>query len=339
MYSTIYELPSQVRNSLDEADQKKWMGFFNEKDPKTEAEVKKATRDAWYKCRNLPSSFSFRIKASVDAVDKDKEVITIESVKKHIDAYIDAGGPIQADHSDYQVGVGWGWEPVTVDGREGIELWGNIYGGDNGVFDNTRKAFVEGMNSLSIAGEADLGKMKCDQKGCAIHRSVRQLLEISVCKVPANPFCTLSWYNKDARLKKSSERKPQEYFALGVSEYDIHKSYLECPFLSLKKSLSDAGFVTHATPVGVFVPMTYEEFMRSKPMMKSTGISALWLNGEALLNDKDYLIELTYKDGIKKGYLDPDGRVNEKVTKSQFSDMVERDVLYNDGTEYFVGDF
>lgn len=337
MYSTIFELPSQVRNSLDETDQKKWMAFFNEHNAKTEEEVKKATRDAWFRCRNLPSSFSFRIKASVDAVDKDKEVITIDSVKKHIDAYIDAGGPIQADHSDYQVGVGWGWEPVTVDGKEGVELWGNIYGGDNGVFDNTRKAFVEGMNSLSIAGEADLGRMKCDDRGCAVHRSVRQILEVSVCRVPANPFCTLSWYNKDARLKKSQEEKGSEYFTLGVTEYEIHKTYNECPFLSLKKSLMDIGYEAHATPVGVFVPMSLSDYRKTLPRMKKAGISSVWSDGEALLNDREYLVEQTFKDGIAKGYIDPDGRVNEKVTKSQFTDMCDRDVLYRDDSEYYIG--
>lgn len=337
MYSNIHELPSQVTASLDDDDAKIWMDTYNKLNPQTEEEIKDAKKSAWHKCKKLPSSFSFRIKASVDAVDKDKEVIDLDSIKNHIDSYIDYGGPVQWEHGDYQVGNIWDWRPIKVDGRDAIEVYGNVYGGDQ-VYDNMRKMFVEGNNSLSVAGEAGFGKYQCDEKGCYMRRDVKQLLEISLCKVPANKHCTLSWYNKDAKLTKSAQNEREGYYNFGIDEYEIHKSYKECPMLGLKKSLSDIGYETHATEVGVFVPMSYTEYQHALPIMKSAGVSSVWYDGQALLNDKEYLIEITFKDGLKKGYIDPDGRVNEKVTKSQFDSMLEKDVLYKDGSEYFIGD-
>lgn len=54
---------------------------------------------------------------------------------------------------------------------------------------------------------------------------------------------------------------------------------------------------------------------------------------------REHLIELSFKDGFKKGYIDADGRVNERITKSQFTDLCDRDVLYMDGGEFYIGDF
>lgn len=287
------------------------------------------------KCKNLPSSFSFRIKASVDAVDKDKEIIDLDSIKEHMQDYLDRGGPIQYEHGDYQVACAWKAVPIKVDGRDGVELWGNVYGGDDGVFDNMRKMFIEGYNSLSVAGEASFGKYQCDERGCYMRRHVKELLEVSLCKVPANKHCTLSWYNKDAKIKKSIDTDSINFY---VDEYTIHKSYHECPFLRLKKSLMDIGYEAHMTPVGVLVPMSYDEYQRTLPVMKSHGVSSVWSDGEALLNDREYLIEISFKNGLRKGYIDPDGRINEKITKSQFSDLCERDIVYRDGSDFYIGD-
>ena len=86
MYNSIYELPSQVLASLDEKDATKWMEVYNSLNPKTEKEVKNAKKEAWKACKDLPSSFSFKIKASVDAIDKDREIIDLDSIKKHMDS-------------------------------------------------------------------------------------------------------------------------------------------------------------------------------------------------------------------------------------------------------------
>lgn len=332
MYSSIYDLPSQVRNSLDSDDQKVWMDKYNSYDPQNAEEAYSAYRKAWRACTELPSSFSFCIKASLDKIDKDREIIDLESLKKNIDDYIMRNGNVQWEHGNYNVGCVYDWAPINVDGINGIEVYGNLYGGSL-VYDNMRKAFIKGYNSMSVAGEADGGKYQCDERGCYIRRSVRQLLEISLCKVPANKGCTLNWYHEGKVAKSASE---DDDIDLIVESYVIHKSYSECPFLKLKKALKDIGYDAHATVVGVTVPMSESEFEETLPYAKSCNLSAIWSNGQALFNDRDYLIELSYKDGLEQGYLSPEGRVLSSITKSQFEMLIDRDVLFTQDGEYFL---
>lgn len=323
MYGSIYELPSQVTSSLDDVDAKVWMDTYNNLKPISKSEIKKAKRAAWHACKNLPSSFSFKIKASMDMIDKDREIIDLDSIKKHLDSYIDYGGNVQWEHGDYNVGTVWDWEPIKKDGVDGVEVWGNLFGGDH-VYDRMRKSFIDGKNSMSVAGEADKGKYQCDEKGCYVRKGVKQLLEISLCAVPANKGCTLSWYNKDAKLTKSAK----EDINLKVDEYIIHKSYYECPILSLQKSLKDIGYKdAHATYAGVKIKMSNSEFAKAYPYMEKHNLHAIRLGDSVYLNDKNYLIEKSYKLGLDCGFINPDGTLLPNITKSQFSDLVERDVL------------
>ena len=336
-YTTIDELPSQVTASLDEDDAKICMDTYNSLDPRTKEEVKAAKKYAWHACANLPSSFSFRIKASMDAVDKDREIIDLNSIKEHIDSYIDYGGNIQWEHGDYQVGVAWDWEPINYHGMDGIEVYGNIFGGDS-VYDEMRKAFTQGKNSLSVAGEADKGKYQCDDRGCYIRRDVKQLMEISLCAVPANKHCTLSWYNESAKLTKSDNGIYSP--PMSIEEYEIHKSYHECPHLALRRSLRKAGFDAHATEAGVIVSMTEDSFRKSFRWFDENNLSAVWLGDAVLLNDRRYLAELSFKKGVSEGWMDRDGKVNWKITKSDLGLLKERDVLVkgDDGIYYLKMD-
>ena len=332
MYTSIFDLPSQVRNSLDENDQKVWMDTYNSFDPKNPASAYLAYKKAWHACAELPSSFSFKIKASMDMIDKDREIIDLDSIKKHIDDYIQHNGNVQYEHGGYTVGAVYDWKPIKKDGVDGIEVYGNLFGGSM-VYDNMRQAFIKGYNSMSVAGEADGGKYQCDEKGCYIRRTVKSLMEISICKVPANKGCTLSWYHEADKIAKSAS---DDDFNLVIDEYEIHKSYNECPFLRLKKALKDIGYDAHATVFGVTVPMSREEFEQTLPYMKSCNLHAIWSDGEALINDRDHLIELSFRDGVEKGYLSPDGRVLKSITKDQFEMLVDRDVLTSLNGELFL---
>ena len=258
MYNSIFELPTQVLASLNEDDCKVWMDTYNKADPKTEDEVKEAKREAWRACRELPSSFSFEIIASADSIDKAKDIIDLDTIKEHFDSFIDYGGNIQNDHHNYTLGTIWDWKPAkNKDGIEAIMAYGNLFGGDL-VYDNARKNFVNGMNNLSIAGEAAPGKYECDERGCYTRRNVAQLLEISICDSPMNPYCTMQWYNKDASLTKS-----ESVLKLGVDSYKIHRDFTTCPYLSLKRSLERIGYVdAHAREDGVYVPMSTETFQQ-----------------------------------------------------------------------------
>ena len=325
MYSNIYELPSQVLASLDTKDAEKWLKAYNKQEPKTPEEIKEAKRKAWMACKDLPSSFSFRIKATVDNIDRDREIIDVGSVKEHMDSYIDYGGNVQWEHGGYNVATIWDWKPIKVDGRDGVVVWGNVFGGDL-VYDQMRKAFVEGKNSLSVAGEAAPGKFQCDERGCYTRRNVKQLMEISLCAVPANNLCKMEWYNENARVQKSASAKSEMRF--NVDEYEIHKTYNECPILSLKKSLEDIGYETRATNAGVFVKMDEEHFQKALPYMYANNLHVIRLDDDTVcLNDADYLTELSFKKGYEEGFINADGEILSSIKKSDFEVLYDRDVV------------
>ena len=272
MYQSIWELPTIVLNSLNEEDATKWMTAYNECNPQNNDEARKAKRKAWHSVAKAPSSFSFEIIASTDTIDRAKDIIDLDSTKKHMDSFIDYGGNIQNDHHNYTVGTIWDWKPCKVkDDRgnevEGIIAYGNLFGGDL-VYDNIRKSFVNGMNKLSIAGEAAPGKYQCDERGCYTRRNVQQLLEISLCVEPMNKYCTLVDYNKGAAIKKSASA-----FNLRIQEYTLHKDSAACPIMSLKKSLTAIGYDAHAREDGVHIPMTFMEFIDDEDNFRKHGLN------------------------------------------------------------------
>lgn len=342
MYATIFELPSQVRNSFDEEDQQRFLEHYNSLNPQSKEEVAKAMKETWHVCSKLPSSFSFEIIASADDIDNQREVINIDSVKRHMDAFIDAGGNIQHEHGDYNVGVVYDWSPVTLKTSKGdidaVKVWGNVFG-NNEVTRNARKNFIKGNNSLSIAGEATRGKYICDSHGCAIHRDVRALMEISLCTVPSNHHCKMLSYHDGGRTEgfaKSTTKNEEDDMYLSIQNVTIHKSYQECPISALKKSLSQSGFEAHSTDMGVLVKMSKEDYIRSIPIIKSFNLSHVYLSENVLLSDREHMAELSFKKGYSAGYVDVNGRLLPNTPKRDFLDMVERDVLCKDDDGYYI---
>lgn len=332
MYNTIYELPSQVLASLDEKDATAWMEKYNSLNPQTEREVKNAKKEAWKACKNLPSSFSFKIKASVDAIDKDREIIDLESIKKHMDSYMDYGGNIQYEHGGYHVGCCWDWEPFTKDGMKGIYVWGNLFGGDQ-VYDDMREHFVKGRNSLSVAGEADKGKYQCDERGCYVRRDVKQLLEISLCTVPANKYCRMEWYNDKASFTKSESVSSD--LRLHVDEYEIHRTYNECPHLALKKSLSEAGYDAHARENGVQILMSDADAERQVKSFRKAGYCAEWNDEGLLVTSRAEFIRKSFRSLFDGGYISPDGTI-EGVPSEQFHSMMTNGVIRREKGRYVL---
>lgn len=94
MYNSIFELPTQVLNSLNEHDAKLWMDTYNQCKPFSKEDVRSAKRKAWHACAKRPSSFSFEIIASTDAIDKAKDIIDLDTVKQYMDELIDQNGNI-----------------------------------------------------------------------------------------------------------------------------------------------------------------------------------------------------------------------------------------------------
>lgn len=305
MYTDISELPTQVRMSLDDEDSRKWMDAYNERNPHTEHQVAEARRHAWKACKDLPSSFCFHAVASVEDVDNDGELIDVESILKHAEDYIRSGGNLQDNHGNYTVGTCWDITKSEVDGKPAVEMWGNLFGGDE-VYDTARRAFVKGFNNVSIAGEADHGHYQCDEKGCYVKRTVRQLLEISICRVPSNRHATMIWCNEDARLAKSKDS-----ILLDVENYTLHKDYTTCPILGLRKSLRDAGLDAHATGDAVYAPISLETYERMEPRFYGMGLCPIYKasTGRVYLSPRSTVLERTFKSMHYAGWLDDDGKV------------------------------
>lgn len=324
MYASISELPTEVRNSLDEHDQQVFLKAYNDANPTTPDEVRMAKRAAWAACKDLPSSFSFDIIASVEAVDKAREIIDVNDLQAQMDPYIDRGGNVQLDHGNYTVGTIWDWKPVVVNNMNGVEVWGNLFGGDK-VYDMTRRNFVKGMNSLSVAGESGRGRFQCDSRGCYTRRNVEQLLEISICKNPANPYATMRWYNDKASFTKSFDN-----LALNVESYSIHRDYTTCPILSLRKSLREAGFDCHATEEGVLVNMDWDSFVKSVPHMVENGIYGRWTGEGVLMRTKESMLESAFRKCWDNGWVDEDGRIQKSIPFEEFDELMAKGLLDKD---------
>ena len=88
MYSSILELPTQVTNSLSPRDAEIWMDSYNkhwQDSPfKDEMGMLACRKAAWHDCAKLPSSFSYRITASVEDIDIDREIISALRVLLHL---------------------------------------------------------------------------------------------------------------------------------------------------------------------------------------------------------------------------------------------------------------
>lgn len=333
MYKSIYEAPTQVVASLSKEDCEKWVDAFNKaiekvKEP-TQQDILAARRAAWFSVKDAPSSFSFYIKAAVDSVDVTGEIMSIDSVKERIDKFIGYGGNINDDHGNYNIGVVWGWEPIKVETKDGeadgVGVWGNLFGGDL-VYDNARKSFVDGMNNLSIAGEANNRRFICDNKGCYTKRDVRQLLEISLTTHPANKDATLIWYNKDASFTKSDNS-----FNLSVSEYTIHKSERECPILQMKSKFIKSGFNAHARQNGCFIATDNAEPIRKA--INEMGYYAVPSADETLdtsgvfAYEPNALAKESFKTGYSNGWIFEDGSLSDDIPKSFFKSLYNKGLI------------
>lgn len=332
MYQSIFELPTQVLGSLSMEDCEKWMEAYNRFQPRNDIDVRNAKRFAWHTVENAPSSFSFKAIASTDTIDKARDIIDLDTVKEHMDALIDRGGNIQNDHHNYTVGTIWDWKPckIKVNGRDvdAITVWGNLFGGNTkgDVYNNTRKAFVDGMNSLSIAGNAAKGKYECDERGCYTRRMVDQLMEVSITTNPMNTYCTLQWYNEAAPIAKSASA-----MSMGLIEYTIHKDETTCPYLSLKRSLLDAGFTNvHAREDGVHMRSTPIAYAFSKSHLDKNNLVGRYCGGEMIINDRDHYIEKSFKECHKAGYIDDKGYFTRSIPEDKFKEYAECGVIIED---------
>ena len=316
MYTSIAELPTQVNASLDEADAMTWMYTYNSVIPEnpTDDQVIAARRKAWESVKTAPSSFSFCIKASVEVIDKDREVIDVKSIADHMNSFIKYGGNVQNEHGNYNVACVWGWDPIYSGTVPGIQVWGNLFGGDI-IYDATRRAFLDGRSSMSIGGEADKGAYQCDERGCYTRRNVTQLLEISLCTVPANKEATMVWYNHGAKLTKSVS----EGMRFDVDSYELHKDYTACPIQSLKKALIDAGYLdVHAKPHGCTIDLPPNLIDEETVALTMMGYITMPTDTGLYVRRREPVIKEAYTSLRKSGSIDTMGNLTDNISKEDF---------------------
>lgn len=337
MYSNIMELPSQVTASLADDDATEWMARYNEcirsvEDP-TEDDVLAARRSAWYHVRDRPSSYSFCARATVEAVDKQKELITLKSIRDNMRDYVLHGGPMSWDHSSYIIGTVWGWDDVDTPHGPGIEVWGNLYGGDQYIYDQTRKRFGKGATKLSVSGPATKVPT-CDMDhGCYVRREMEQLMEIALTPHPVNEYATLTW-SSDALgdVRKSADAW------LSVFDVEIHRSEDQCPILQLRKSLREIGADAHARDGGVFIPMTdtADSIRRARDAgLYATPCKDGRLGDGIMIAEPNALLEREFKYSVAKGESGPDGTLLlHMVGRDRFTDLYNKGLLVRDGGRY-----
>jgi len=320
MFSSIDELPTEVKNSLDEDDARTYLETYNSYDPKTKEEIAEAKKKAWESCKTLPSSFSFDIVASVEDVDSDGELITIDSLKNQMDKFIEQGGVVQSEHGDYRTAVIWDYDdyvdPET--GYPGILVHGNVFGGrgENSEYLKARQDFVNGRNSLSIAGDASVEGYECDGERCFVRRNIMQLMEISLVENPANPYAKLIWYNDKAIVKSKDSTN------LKVKTVGIHKSYNECDLELLRKNLK--GFRTKLTSQGIEVDS--HDIGEVQKRIKGVGIITN-LGPCIVVDSKKRVLEDEFKKSFKRGECDENGILTDKVVKGRFVELFNREMI------------
>ena len=325
-YSNIEELPSEVRNSFDTDDMKVWMDEYNRL--AKDNDVWTAYKGAWHACMTLPSSFSFKTMATVEDVDSDGELITLDTVIQNLNSYLREGGKVQQAHSNYQIATIWDYEmtPCPTTGKPGVAVYGNVFGGrgDNIEYARAREDFIKGQNSLSVGGDASVEGYECTDEQCYVRRNMQELMEISLCEVPANPYAKLIWYNDKAIVKSKGES------TLKVESVDVHKSYNECSYEHVRKLLSkntSIPFGSKVTINGLFVTTKDEGGLMS--VMDSLRLRYDYdlKKGGFVVRSIEDEMERVFKKGMKEGWLTKERdeyRIGDGVPAPYFMMMLER---------------
>lgn len=258
-YNSIYELPSEVRASFDERDQKKWLDAYNNSigDNTSKQAIDDAKFDAWKSLVDAPSSLAVETWASVEVRDADGELVPVKTIADNMDRFIQNGGTIHDSHTNVVVGSAWGWEerkhPDT--GQDGIVLYFNL-NHDGEVAERARDEILSGKKqAVSIGAEAPRGGYKCDDRGCYVERDVTDLYEISICETPANPEAY--FINVGKNIAKGKLKG--EVFRLGISDVTVHQDYTTCPLQKCKKDIQDRGFLNvHISDDMIIAKSRYE---------------------------------------------------------------------------------
>ena len=337
-YTTIKELPSEVRSSFDERDQEKWMEAYNkaseEKDPE------QAKVDAWMSMVDAPSSLAVETWGSVEVRDADGELVPVKTIEEYADKFIENGGLMHDSHSNVPVGTVWNYDvrkhPET--GQDGIVFYFNVYR-DGEVFERARDDILSGRkNAVSIGAEAPRGGYKCDDRGCYVERDVTDLYELSICEVPANPEAYFINVGKD--IAKAKTPMKGEVIRFGISDITVHQDYTTCPLQKCKHDLLEKGFKNiHISGDGKIIAKSKKnEFKLFKAISEMDYPFRYDLKKQQFEIIPDYGVENAVEEALGNGWACDDnvGHIilTKEIPKEVFIDWYERGFIVKIGDFY-----
>ena len=201
-YTSVEEIPFNVRLCYDEDDIIQWLAAYNNacdliKDG-TYTVPDYCVSDAMYAreiafetCKYLPSSRFVECSATVEVVDRQGEVADVDSYLKASSQFIDRGGIGIEQHSSKVISVIWkayaGVDEVT--GKPAIFTCENYFRGTK-LYDEAWEGVLNGaLQEKSIGSRIDPKKTEteCDEDGCHNRIYADQWFELSSVFRGANP--------------------------------------------------------------------------------------------------------------------------------------------------------
>jgi len=158
--------------------------------------------------------------ASVEVVDLQGDIVPISELKRAMYKFMDRGGFIMYGHSNKPVGKVLQWEVEKFPGTDvyGIKFVAKIFK-DYPIDDEVWKLIKAGeLRGFSIGAQAKEEKMMLKDEKSGLPKEVGvlhdlNLMEISICKEPANPLAIVeevNYFAKSADELKKEEQKVEK---------------------------------------------------------------------------------------------------------------------------------
>lgn len=189
-YTTVSELPTEVRRAFSKEDAISWMKAYNQAMEKYDGEADgsfKAREEAWEACSHLPSSRYVKSNVSTEIVDRDGDVADVHEYVSAGQGFVEDGGQVTRNHSHRTIGTTWKVEE-GVDARTGspcVIAYTNFFRGKP-LYEKGWKDFKSGRLKWSISS-ITRSTHECNSNICYNKLHPTQWFELSLVDFPRNP--------------------------------------------------------------------------------------------------------------------------------------------------------
>lgn len=199
MITSIEELPTEVRNSLSEQDQRIWMGSYNTYVNQGQP-ADKARMLAWIDCSFLESSRYVCANVSTEVVDREGDLAVVEEYVRAGQDLVRRGGPLTKNHSNKVIGVVWAVDENVDDetGKPCVRARMNYFRGTE-LYDTAWEEFKHGRTEYSIASFTQKPIRECGFNGCYFKLVPEMWFELSNVDRGINPRTYPFDYNEKAK--------------------------------------------------------------------------------------------------------------------------------------------